>query len=68
MEGICGKGVADWWGNCLCEGGMGVVGGGRICGWASRKKGGGRWGAGGGGGAELRVGGTWNAEASEAES
>lgn len=38
---------------------MGVVGGGLICGWTSRKKGGGRWGAGGGGGAgELRAGGT----------
>lgn len=72
LEGIWGKGVADWCGICLCEVGIGVVGGGLICGpdrggwgsWDSLKKGGGRWGACGDepwGCAELRAGGTWNA-------
>ena len=75
LEGIWGKGVEDWCGCCLCEGGMGVVGGGLICvpdrgGWEScdsLKKGGGRWGSWGDrpcacrGCRELRAGGTWNA-------
>lgn len=30
MEGICGKGGAETSGGCLCECGMGVVGGGRM--------------------------------------
>lgn len=53
LEGIWGKGVGDWCGSCLCEGGIGVVGGGLICGpdrggWGScdsLKKGGSRGGA-----------------------
>lgn len=68
LEGIWGKGVGDWWVICLCEGGIGVVGGGltwapgEACGsWDSRKKFGGRWGPWGCRGcAPLRDGGTWN--------
>lgn len=70
LEGIWGKGAADWCGSCLCEGGIGVVGGGLICGpdrggWGncdSLKKGGSRGGAWGDKPcAELRAGGTWKA-------